>query len=555
MGNNKNIWDYAIDLREVDIQTGCDALKMYRGFDEGETTDTDYNPFLMNDMNRAVDLFISIISNPSHPLVLICGDYDCDGLCATSILVKGLAAVYDVSKIKYHIPNRLTDGYGLSENTAQKIIDNHVGLVITVDNGISATDAIKKLKDAGIPVIVTDHHQVPKDLPEADAIINCHREDNTYPFEDLCGAAVAYKFLCAVSQRMKKAIDNKSAYEEMVMLATLADSVPLAGENRAIVKRGLALFNRKETALSQGYFAGQKKETTVTGKDLSFNLIPKINAAGRLGYNAPAMGLFASTNVNGVNYYLQKLESMNTSRKEKCKAIVKDVEDLLVNDNDFDLPIVLYAKTWSKGLVGIPAITIAQKYARPTFLLELDEHGMLHGSARSYGGFNIFQALEHCSSALDSFGGHPGAGGLSLHIDKISEFKRLLYEYTWENPFENAPKRTADAYINLNYLTDHSLFNSVVDMDPFGEGNPEPLFMADVKINKIWPLGSTHVKLEVTDGIKTAICLAFNCKDLFNDSSEAFHINDNVTVVFTLNKNEWNGKVSIEMFLEDIFEQ
>lgn len=555
MENNNN-WYPQVDLTEISSPVVAgEILCRCRGLDENAPY-VEYDPYLMNDMDKAVDIIVNTINDQDKPVILICGDYDADGICATSILIKGLSAVYLKNNVKYHIPNRLKDGYGLSEETATRIVsnlaENKIKLVITCDNGITCHSAINILKNAGITVIVTDHHQVPDSLPNADAVINCHRKDNTYPFDDLCGAGVAFKLVTALFARLNFTYPDLKNLEDMAMLATMADSVPLVDENRTIVHKALSRFMDKSSLISAAYCEISKKNQ-VTSTDISFDIVPKINAAGRLGDISPAMGFMLSDKIQGVKFYYSKLEEMNSTRKALCEQMKQQAAKMIKDENllEEDVPLVLCNSEWSVGLVGILAIHLATEYKRPAFVFSKGEDGKLHGSARTYGDFDIYKSMEYCSEYIDFYGGHPGAGGLTVSEENFEEYKATLYDYYWSQPCqEGNTSLYADALINISMVTPE-FYNEIMKMEPFGEENKEFLFMSNATVTDIKYMGEkAHIKFDVIDNEGHSMtCVGFNKGEQFG---KILHPGDKVTVVYTVNKNEWNNKVSIQAYLEDV---
>ena len=516
-----------------------------------ETFDNMFDPFLMNDMSKTVDKIIFSINQ--NKKILIYGDYDCDGILSTVSLYKFLRTL--TPHCDWFIPNRFKDGYGLNMNKCFDILEKNYDLVITVDCGIACVDEIDFLTNAGIDVIVTDHHTCPDILPSAFAIIDCKRNDNTYPFKDLCGAGVALKLIQALSEKLSLGNVWKE-YVEYTCIATIADIVPLTSENRIIVSEGIkAIKNSNKASIRTLLSFVSKPVSNINSIDIAFSICPKINAASRLKDAKYAMALFLIENEKKCKTISDILLKLNDYRKEIEKDIFKKCLFQIIEKYDFNslAPIVVYGEDWHPGVIGIVAAKIAELFNRPTIVLSKQKDSDIYtGSCRTFGKINIFDLLSKVSKYFTKFGGHAGAAGLSIKKENISLFINDLKKVSRETLSKSDFVNTKQADLEVK-LSDFSLkeVNNIYTLGPFGEGNPEPMFVAkNLTINKIERLGSSgkHIKITVTDNMKTFSLVCFN----MGEYEKFLTLGNSIDILFQVGINTWRNKSSIQFLIEDI---
>ena len=386
-----------------------------------------YNPYGMPDMEIAVERIEKAIKNQEKTIIY--GDYDVDGITSVTVLKSFLEE--RGLQVGVYIPNRLEEGYGLNKEAVEKISKQGYTLMITVDCGISAVEEVKYANELGIETIITDHHEPGNEIPEAMAIVDAKRKDNTYPCRNLAGVGVVFKLIQAISIKIGLEEKEYLKYLDIVCIGTISDIVPLTDENRVIVKLGLKLVEQTRNlglrAILQA--TGYNKIDSIT---ISFGIAPRINACGRMGHQEEALKLFLSKDINEVNMLTQKLNEYNKIRQEIEKnifsdAIVQIEEKKLENKNT----IVLMGKNWHHGVIGIVASKITEMYFKPSILLcEEDDYGK--GSGRSIPGFDLYETLTECKESIDRFGGHSMAVGITVKKEKFNEFKEKLEQIAKE---------------------------------------------------------------------------------------------------------------------------
>lgn len=504
-----------------------------------------HNPLEMPDMELARDRVIKAIEK--NEKTIIYGDYDVDGITSTTVLTNFLAE--RGLQVDSYIPNRLNEGYGLNNNAIDKIAKQGYTLMITVDCGISAVEEIKYAKSLGIETIVTDHHEPGEQLPNAVAVVDAKRKDNKYPCRDLAGVGVVFKLIQAIGQKLY--LDEKEylKYLDIVCVGTISDIVPLIDENRVIAKLGLKLVEQtKNIGLKSLIIAsGYKKIDSTT---VSFGIAPRINASGRMGHQEDALDLFLSKDVQQASILTQKLNDYNTSRQEiereiYNEAVKKIEEENLANGS----VIVVTGNGWHHGVIGIVASKISELYFKPCILLSFDNN-IGKGSGRSIPGFDLHDALIHCSNFLDKFGGHAMAVGVTVEKDKLEGFRDAFEKYAVQKNIKAiSPIINIDAEFSLNEI-EKEYVESLKELEPFGEGNKMPLFaFKNLKINAIRSLSEgKHIKLTLQDNNNMVNAIGFNMGELAED----YKIGDKVNVVGVLETNTFNGVDSVQINLKDI---
>ncbi|MBR7061286.1 MAG: single-stranded-DNA-specific exonuclease RecJ, partial [Eubacterium sp.] len=453
------------------------------------------SPFDFTDMEKAVQTVKNAIRN--NEKICIFGDYDCDGVTSTAIMLSFLKK--EGAKVFHYIPNREGEGYGLNFNAIDEIKSKNASLIITVDNGINAIEEAQYIYSLGMKLLVTDHHQVGSELPRAEAVINPHRAENNLDFRDYCGAGVAFKLICAVSDEdAGKLVDE---YIDLVAIGTIGDVVPLTNENRVFVREGLKKINFNPRSAVKAFKAVNSSDKVYTANDIAFQLCPKINAVGRMSHANTALEFLLSENYNECCEYFNKLISENSNRQAEEKAILSDIAKKIEQDESLvnKRVIVISGEGYHHGVVGIVASHIVEKYAKPTIIIGIDENNVARGSARSVEGFNIFEAIGACSEDIIQFGGHPLAAGVTLEKEKIELFTKHINEYAFSN-FEIMPplKLTVDCKLSPFYLSIDFVDNLKI-LEPYGASNPQAVFAIErMKLINVSPMSEgKHIKLEL----------------------------------------------------------
>lgn len=523
-----------------------------------------HDPFMLKDVDKAIDLIIETIQNNGE--IRIFGDYDQDGIASVMTLLDGLLFYYD--NISYDIPHRVEDGYGISNNMSEKAIADKVSLVITCDNGITGFDQVKKLKDNNVKVIVTDHHQIEKEdndgwvdqiLPDADCVINPHRLDSSYPFKDLCGAGVAFKLMQALYIKLEGDFEYLFSLLEYVAMGTVCDIVSLTDENRIFVIEGLKRLNATEKYAIKALLeeAGWKKE--INEYTLGFILGPLMNATGRLSTAKLAIELLMEEDIDKIHEYAKELVNLNNRRKslteEGINKCIKIAEDKSYDNDDV---IVIYEPSIDESICGIVAGRIKEKYYRPTIILtNSSKDGILKGSGRSIETYNMHDEIVPFDDKLESFGGHPMACGLSIKIDILDEFRDFL------NDSSNLSKKDLEEVINIDTqikLSNLSLefAESLEKLRPFGKDNPRPIFAnKGVDIAAVEMIGkdkrTMRMKLFQNGNYYNAI--KFNALDDYEYLSLKFDGNikgNKIDIVYYPDVNEFRGNRTLQIKLIDI---
>lgn len=504
-----------------------------------------YDPFLMNDMDIAVDRIIKAINK--NEKVTIYGDYDVDGITSIAVL-KSFLTERGVN-IEHYLPSRLEEGYGLNNEAIKKVYENGTKLLITVDCGISAYNEIEYANELGMEVIVTDHHECPEKLPRAIAVVDPKREDSTYPFSSLAGVGVAFKLIQAIS--FKLGLDRKKylKYLDTVCLGTVADIVPLVDENRIIVNYGLILMRQTKKIglqaliICSGY-------NNVNSSTISFGLAPRLNACGRMGKADLALELLLTTDKDMAFKIALELNNINKERQEVEKRIIDETIEVVEKDKLYENGIIVVSKeNWHHGVIGIVASKITETYHKPTILICL-ENGKGKASGRSIEGFDLHNALTKCEDLLEKFGGHEMAIGLSIDECNIESLKERLYKIAKEsNVNEIQPVVKIDAEVTAGDITFRTIKELEI-LEPYGEGNPAPVFMyKNLKVDSTRVLSNgKHLRLVLKDNNLRFDAIAFN----MGEKRHSIDIGNKVDVVHSLEINQFNGMEKIQLNLKDI---
>lgn len=534
------------------VSAGIDTMdKAVSFFGQSEEKDFDMgfsDPFLIRDMEKACELLNEAIN--SGELICVYGDYDCDGVSATAVLAGYLT---DIGGNVITYINERSEGYGMNLEAVKKLHDQGVSLIITVDNGISAIDEAALCKELGMTLIITDHHQPRETLPEADAVVDPHRPDCPSFYKDYCGCGLALKLIAAMEGGdMERAVEQ---YSDLAAIATVADVVPLTGENREIVRYGLHYLENTENEGLRALIEKSGLKAPYTSTSAAFTLAPRINAAGRIGSPSDALRLLMSETPEEAEEYAEKVCALNTERKEYENKIIADIAAQIKADGSLldGRVLVFRGMGWHHGVIGIAAARCVEKFGKPVFLMSADEgERELRGSARSIEGLNVFKALSFAEETLTKFGGHSGAGGFSLEADNFPMFKQRLLEYAGMQAAEGipcVPIIEVSGAISPSELTVQGVKGLGV-LEPFGEGNPRPVFLLQgCRIEDIISLSNgAHTKLLISAGGAQLTGLMFGTK------TDEFPLKrgDEANLLVSPEINSYGGKESVSLRITDI---
>ncbi len=537
-------------MAKVFTGRGMNDPKVVKTFLNPEISDL-HDPFLLKDMDKAVDRIIQAVDEKQK--ITVYGDYDVDGITSTSILYNFLLRLGAISD--FFIPDRNGDGYGLSINSIKKIINNGTKLIISVDCGVTAIEEVDYINKHGAQIVITDHHRCIDILPDAYAVVDTCRPDCNYPYKHLCGAGVAYKIITAICIK-KNLGDIYNEYLDLVALGTVADVVPLIGENRIIVKHGLDLMLNTNNLGLKTLIADcdikNKQNKPLSTQNISYILAPRINAAGRIGDAGRAVDLFTTKNIKEAKEIVTVLNEENKYRQAAEMEILEEAVDIIESDPSYKEKKVLIVSSegWHHGIIGIVASRIKEKYYKPCILISF-EKGMGKGSGRSVDGFNLFDALSNFDDLLVSFGGHELAAGLSIKKDNIKKFEEEINCYANENFDEDVfiPKLKYDCQISKDEISIENV-NELELLEPYGAGNPKPSFSyKKLRINDIRAVGEDkHLKIAFKDNDFSIDSIAFNMGILKNELA----VNDIVDSIFAVEINYWNSIEKLQLNLKDI---
>jgi single-stranded-DNA-specific exonuclease len=514
------------------------------------TLDMLHDPFLLKDMDKAVDRIMQAIT--FHEKILVFGDYDVDGTSSVACMTKFLREVYEPANIEFYIPHRYREGYGVSKAGIDFANKNNYSLIISLDCGIKSVELIAYARDLGIDFIVCDHHLPDNELPPAVAILNPKQKDCNYPFKDLCGCGVGYKLICALSKKLGLPDNYPEKYLDLVATAVAADIVSMTGENRVLVYYGLKKANTDPNPGIKALMHLSRIKNNMLIGSLVFMIAPRINAAGRMDDARKAVQMFISNNYQQALQYAEMLHSDNDDRREADKLITEEALKLISENQSWTArkSTVVYQSHWHKGVVGIVASRLIDHYYRPTIVLT-QSGDYVAGSARSVAGFNVYEAIHQCKDLLLGYGGHFYAAGMTMSPDNVVPFQLRFEEVVSSIITDDLliPEITIDAEVRLKDLTP-TFFSIVSQMEPFGPDNAKPVFLVrnvvDTGYSKV--VKDLHLKLVITQDNIVYSGIAFNCAQKF----ELLAGKHPVDVVFTLDENEWNGNKYLQMKIIDL---
>ncbi len=526
---------------------GIDTPEAARAFLETDPAKL-HDPMLLPDMAKARDTIRRAIEQGKK--IAVFGDYDVDGVTSTCVMTRVLRSLG--ADVRHYIPDRLSEGYGLSMGAMDRLAQDGIGLIITVDSGVSAFEEIARARELGMEVVVTDHHECREELPDANAVVNPKRADSTYPFAELAGVGVAFKLACALAgDGQQRAVLEQ--YADLVALGTVADVMPLIGENRIIVAAGLRrMAETQNVGLSMLLHESGQQGKRLTASTISFILAPRINAAGRLGHADMAAELFLTDDPRRAQTLAMALCEQNKQRQATENQILEQALQKLRREYDplEDQVIVLAGEDWHHGVIGIVSSRICDRYACPTVLIALED-GIGKGSGRSVKGFNLYEALCDSAPLLERFGGHELAAGLTIREENIQQFRENMEAWAREhvNPQELMPILHIDCPIAPEFISTEATRGLDV-LEPFGMGNPQPVFsMCDLLVEEITPISSDrHVRLTLSKDGQTYTAMLFGT----GQGGCGFAQGNYVDAAFCLEINEYRGRCSVQLVIRDI---
>ncbi len=511
-----------------------------------------HDPYLLPDMQKGVERILQAIEKREQ--ILIFGDYDVDGITSTALMIYFFKRIdYPV---QYLLPHREKDGYGLQKSTIDQIKQMGAQLIITVDNGITAGEAIAYAQELGMDVIVTDHHLPEGALPPAVAVINPNRADSEYPFKAICGAVVAYKVIWALVQKLLPEADYKQFLLDQLDLATIgtiADVMPLRDENYALVKFGLKVLSRtKKPGLIELKKVAGLNGKTITPISVGYFLAPRLNASGRIEEADTSLKLLISDSKERAHYLASYLNKLNQKRQMMQQNYLDEALSYLPSDKkNLEKVIIVENDDWHAGLIGLISGKLKERYWRPVLAFTKDEDGNLVGSARSIDSFHITEALTKFSDYFLNYGGHQKAAGLTIPEDRFPEFRDRFIEYANSilTDEDLIPQLVIDSVVDVDQI--HlNMAQTIEELGPFGEGNPEPLFVLQgVTIREMYPLSNgKHLKLIIQKANQMYECVWWNSGEFKDDLS----FGQKVDVAFRMGINTWRGTTKLQLVVEDI---
>ena len=543
-------------VAELAYEYGYDELAVFllaaRGITEPEDIDEFLNnetelsdPFLLADMDKAVNRIRKAVDDFER--IAVYGDYDADGVTATALLYLYLES--QGADVTYYIPSRMEEGYGLHNDAIDILAERGVNLIITVDNGINSVEEAQYIASKGIDLVITDHHHPGETLPQAVAVVNPHRADDTSPFKDTAGVGVAFKLIAALEDGDYESVLDDFA--DIVAIGTIADIVPLKGENRILAVKGIEAINKTSRCGIEAL-----KNNTCAGRDLNaqslaFTIAPRINAAGRIEDSVTALRLLLTDDESEATELAEQLDVFNAKRQETEAEIIEDAIRKIENDENlkYSRVLVVDGENWHSGVIGIVASKLVDKYGKPAMVIARDGSGEAKGSCRSIDGFSLFEALTQASDLLVRFGGHTLAAGFTVRDEMIDEFRKKINEYA-DTLDVFYPVMTLDCKINPAKI-DMGFVESLAALEPFGAENPQPMFgIYNVTIKNIRAIGTKLNHIRITFEKKgqqyAGVYFGMSAEDF------SFEVGDNVDLAVYIDKNEYKGEVKPNIYIRGV---
>ena len=537
--SNLNIPEFICTLL---LQRNIDSLESAQKYFRPNLNEL-HDPFLMKDMDKTVDRLIQAID--SSEKIMILGDYDVDGTTSVSMLYD-----YFIKKTLepiYYIPDRYKEGYGVSAESIAFAADQKVSLILTIDCGIKANDQIESANTKGIDVIICDHHIPDDSIPKAYSIINPNQKNCNYPFKGLCGCGIGFKLISAIEKKLEGP-EEVNQYLDLVAIATIADQMPMINENRTIVYHGLKEFNNNPRPGFHFFIRAINRK--IVESDIAFNIGPRINASGRMKSGMISVKLMTENDTNAAYKTAQEIESINLLRRAKEKEVT---EEAIKKTDPLKFTNVVYGSNWNKGVLGIVASRLVDKFYKPTIVLNLEEK-MYTGSARSIANFDIYDAIQSGKEYLDQYGGHKYAAGLSIKEENLKDFIDHFESYV-KNAMNNKMFIKTIGYDTEIDLSDinESNFKILSRMSPFGQSNYRPIFRTNncCGTGNLRLIGKekTHIKFEISDSEDNKIqALGFNMSEHYQQINNKQHFD----ILYSISRNTFNNSSSLELTIKAI---
>ena len=539
-----------VDVAQMLINRGISTFEQAKKFFRPSFNDL-HDPFLMKGMEKAIERIEQALGNGEK--ILVFGDYDVDGTTSVALVYSFFK---DFGEVDFYIPDRYTEGYGVSFAGIDYAKTNNISLIITLDCGIRAIDKVAYANELDIDMIICDHHIPGKVLPEAYAILDPKQADCNYPYKELCGCGVGFKLLQAFCEKNNESIDKLTAKMDLVAIAIAADIVPITGENRILATYGVQKINQQPSNGIKALLEYTKMDREMTISDVVFTIAPRINAAGRIASGKRAVELLISDNFEDALEFSAEISKYNTERRGLDKSVTESALEILETDEFYkdSRSTLVFNPDWHKGVVGIVASRLIEQHYKPTIVLTESE-GKATGSARSVHDFDVHAALSECEDLLEQFGGHKYAAGMSLSLDNVDAFRTKFEEVVASRIEEHmlTPKLNIDLEIDLDRISP-KFMSLLKQFAPFGPENMNPVFVSrNLVANDIQTMGAdgSHLRFKPKqDGISHSQLqsVAFKMGALYNrlDAGSRFDM------AYTIEENHWNGRVNLQLNVRDI---
>lgn len=539
-----------LTLTNILLQRGIDTFDKAKSFFR-PSLDEIYDPFLMKDMDKAVNRLQQAIEN--NEKILVFGDYDVDGTTSVALVYSYLKNYYQ--NLEYYIPDRYTEGYGISYQGIDYAAENNFKLIIALDCGIKAIEKVDYASEKGVDFIICDHHRPGDTIPNAVAVLDQKRADCNYPYKELSGCGVGFKLMQAWTKQTEKDEAKLFEYLDLLAISTCADIVPITGENRVFVYYGLKVINENprlgvKTLID---LAGKKKDLTST--DVVFTIAPRINAAGRIETGNKAVEMLVEENKTSALGFGKNINDLNTDRKDLDRDITAEALAMIEENTSLQTKktTVLFQENWHKGVIGIVASRLIETHYRPTIILT-ESNGKATGSARSVKDFDVYNAIDACSDLLEQFGGHKYAAGLTMKLKNLDAFIEKFETVVNEQIDDELliPQVNIDAKLELNQIND-KFYSILKQFAPTGPSNMRPVFMSEnvYSTSNSRIVGDNHLKLEVfqeeNPELKFA-CIGFNLGHVLDDLAEGVPF----SIVYNIEENTWNGITTLQLSIKDL---
>ena len=536
-------------LCNILVQRGIDTFEKAKDYFRPQLSQL-HDPFLMKDMNKAVERILSAVKN--NQKILVFGDYDVDGTTSVALIYRFLKKIYIEDKIDFYIPHRYREGYGVSKQGIDFAKENNFDLIVSLDCGIKSVELIRYAATLGIDFIVCDHHLPDGEIPPAIAILNPKQSDCTYPYKELCGCGIGFKLITAISQRLGLNENEYLCYLDLVVTAIGEDIVPITGENRILAFYGLQKLNTTPCAGIKALIelSGIQKKYSIN--NVVFIIAPRVNAAGRMDDASKAVKMFIEDDFAKAKEYAEMLHSDNTDRKDADSTITEEALSMIANNPEMlaRKTTVVFQSHWHKGVVGIVASRLIENYYRPTVVLTLGEN-VVGGSARSVPGFNLYEAIHACREHLIGYGGHFAAAGMSMFPENVTAFSKKFEEVVSStiDPCLLTPELIINAEINFSDIN-KGFYKIVEQMEPYGPENLRPVFITKKVQNTEWTkiVKEQHIRFVVKNKNITLTGIGFNLAEKFS----LLQMNKPIDIVYTIDENEWNGETSLQLKVIDL---